>query len=221
MKRVVERTREDLLFEFDQSTTASVPTLLVGGDGNGYYRSLRVDPCPAYAHDVRLVRKCLRDVESRVELAFKPVVYVLHAETLGRTNGWADRSIEYWGRDDGDEPTWAGHIVLAGKRVPLHPGMTRYLVAHEYGHHVEWELLRRRGLDLDGNDLRDEYAELRGCDPRLPYAPGNWHASAGELMANDFRILVAEAEPEFWPHPGFKRPERVAAVRRWWEEALS
>jgi hypothetical protein len=57
-------------------------------------------------------------------------------------------------------------------------------------------------------DRPHEYAQLRGCDPATPYGGGTWHKSPGELLANDFRILVAGVEPEFWPHPGSPTPMR-------------
>ncbi len=68
-----------------------------------------------------------------------------------------------------------------------------------------------------------EYAQLRGLpvDERALYGGGRWHAAIGELFANDFRILVARAELEFWPHPGFPRPETLPVVVEFWEQAIS
>jgi hypothetical protein len=151
---------------------------------------------------------------------------VLHRECTSRTNGWAEVDHRYYD-DDCAKPCcadktvkWDGIIVLAGKRIPPHPAMTRYLVAHEYGHHVEYELLHRRGLDPGDSVVRDEYARMRGC-PDVNYGGGTWHKSPGELLANDFRIVVAGVEPEFWPHPGFTHPLEDALVQRWWAENLS
>lgn len=37
-----------------------------------------------------------------------------------------------------------------------------------------------------------------------------------ELFANDFRIVVCGIEQEYWPHPGFTHPLKLAKVRKWW-----
>lgn len=211
MSRVLVTTEADLTWGFDDGP----PKLPYGSaNGRGYKQWETVDPHPAYAHDERLVRKALRDVESCASIRFKPTVTIFCREPLGRTNGW--------GRNEGEEKEWEGLIGLAAKRIPLHPAMTRYLVGHEYGHHADYEICRRRDLDGETETIDAEYAALR----KLPdgwdrYGPGYWHSNVGEFIANDFRILVAGLEPEFWPHPGYARPERVKGLAAWWREALS
>ena len=49
---------------------------------------------------------------------------------------------------------------------------------------------------------------------------GGWHATVSELFANDFRILVAKSEVEFWPHPGFLRPEELVKVVDFWKREV-
>lgn len=100
-----------------------------------------------------------------------------------------------------------------------------YLAGHEYGHNVGYMLNSLRGArHIAGtDDLQREYAAMRG----LPGASvhhgegGNWHDSACEIMACDFRILVCVLETGFWPHPGIPWPGDIPAVRDWWDQALA
>lgn len=180
-----------------------------------HYREYGIDPFPCYHHDLDLIRECLTRIESRVALEIPPhSVYVLGYDTETRTNGWASS-----GHSQGSLA--AGSITLAGKRIPLHPAMTRYLVAHEYGHHADYDICYRL-YEKVTNAFDEEYAKLR----KLPtgwerYGGGHWHTNVGELIANDFRILIAEAEIEFWPHPGMPRPEEVKGLKKWWKKHLS
>ena len=59
------------------------------------------------------------------------------------------------------DPTPIGLICLAGKRIPPHPAMTRYLMGHEYGHGVFYHLARLRGFEQDSEGLRKLYQALR------------------------------------------------------------
>ncbi len=117
-----------------------------------------------------------------------------------------------------------GLIVMSGKRQPPHPAMTRYLVAHEYGHNVEWMLERvRDSKTLHSGEVVAEYAKLRGLpDDALHHGSGGrWHDSATEIFACDFRILVGQTETEHWPHPGIPHPVDVDAdLAAWWAQSL-
>lgn len=174
----------------------------------------KIDPTPCYPHDEVLVRQTLQ----RCSEAFPPrsplTVWLLEHETTARTNGWSS----YRYQRQGQRAPAGGDIVLSGKRVPIHPAMTRYLVAHEYGHHVQTWIEADRGMDRDA--LHAEYIALRGLKEQPYYGPGTWHLSPGELLACDFRILVAQTELEFWPHPGTERPEAMPKVQAWWQDAL-
>lgn len=180
--------------------------------------SQTVDPFPCYHHELGLVKQTLSMVEEALPLALPPKVFVLSHEPFERTNGWAAPETE-WDDNAEDWIPAPGQIVMAGKRIPLHPAMTRYLVAHEYGHHVEFALLRGRGHGTHEDVVKDEYRELRGSPENVPYGGRTWHISPGELLANDFRCLVAKQEVEFWPHPGYEHPGKVPEVVEWWANA--
>lgn len=187
-----------------------------------YGREVLVDAAPAYAHDVDLVARELARVQVLAPLPFPLAVLLLSHECVSRTNGTYYDEYNYSG-----EPTTiggktkyppVGYIVLSAKRIPIHPALTRYLVSHEYGHGVMYHLARLRGVD--SQSLLADYRDL--CRPNTShgYGCGRWHANVGELFANDFRILVAEREVEFWPHPGFLRPDELLAVVGWWAQAI-
>lgn len=210
--RVVELDAGDLIWPFsDQGPHWCAETVI-----EAYRRVERVDPFPCYTHDVGLVRETLRAAARAFPVGVPVTVHVTPWESLSRTNGWASYQHSY---EDGRP--WEGTVALSGKRTPPHPAVTRYLVAHEYGHIVDYWLCSQR-LDARGNwgTLDDEYATLRGLE-RVTYGGATWHREVGELIANDFRVLVAQVEVDFWPHPGIAHPEDVPNVRAFWGEALA
>jgi len=78
-------------------------------------------------------------------------------------------------------------------------------------------------MGLKPDDLktfRDDYAKMRRLKTQKHYGPGTWHKSIGEIVANDFRILGAGVEAEFWPHPGITHPKKLKTVQKWWEDHL-
>lgn len=206
---VIEITERDLVWGFGPQ-----PPSFSYVEGN-YTRAEQVDPFPCYAHDLGLVRSEAERLATLFPLPCEVYVYVSHLEGLGRTNAHAGPGYDYNAEQDerGKYPMSTGTIVLSGKRIPLHPAMTRYLVAHEYGHIVEYSLAHAGLLDMD------EYCDLRGlAREQRPYGGRTWHLSRGEVFANDFRILVAGREPEFWPHEA-AFPAEAPALVEWWREA--
>lgn len=179
-----------------------------------YTRQVQIDPFPAYAHDLTLVNQTAAKVARAFPIAQPVTIHVLPRETPERTNGCCEITHNYQAK----KPyPWGASIILWGKRIPPHPAMTRYLVSHEYGHAVAHQVALNQGHDQT-DPLYKEYRKLRPrhARPRY-YGGGTWHISVSEWFANDFRILVTETEPEFWPHPGIVRPDKSASVRDFWK----
>jgi hypothetical protein len=199
-------------------------------DGNPRYSysergggSCEVDPMPCYAHDATIAVPAI----STIELIWKPetpVVWHLAAfEDTGRTNAFAQKLEDYY-EEYGDGRKWTSHIFLSGKRTPINPAVTEYVVAHEYGHHVDYWIANRSYPDIERDYERDTefqkaYAVLRGCDYSKKYGAGNWHNSIGEIIANDFRILIAGVQTNYWPHD-IEHPFKVKDLDNWWSDQL-
>lgn len=214
--RVAHLAERDLVWPFRGEPFWRTRPVLEGNWG----RQEKVDPTPCYHHDLGLVTELLEQAAAAFPVGWPVTVHVSRWEDEGRTNGWASIDWAYRGKDEAREAE--GIITLQGKRIPLHPAMTRYLVAHEYGHIVDSWLCHQR--DLEANGLDEEYAKLRRLprswrQHRADYGPGTWHRNVGEFIANDFRVLVAGQESEFWPHPGYPHPDDLPAVAEWWADA--
>jgi hypothetical protein len=162
-------------------------------NGGDYPRQEQCDPFPCYAHPVDRVRQVTELLNEVMPLSGSVDVYLPAFEDPGRTNGWASQQSYYK-----DKTQFGALITLSGKRIPLHPAMTRYLMSHEYGHVVQYWVEHTFGL----KNLIAAYAkDIRGYEHKTTYYGGKtWHEAPGEIFANDFRCLVARQELEFWPH---------------------
>ncbi len=173
-----------------------------------------LDPCPAYQHGEHLVTETLAHVVEVAPTPWSGTVFICLHEETSRTNGWSSHSTRW----DDEAEAWRveeGVIFLGAKRIPPHPAVTRYVVAHEYGHQVNYMLAEQAGVEF--GDFAREYGALRGMEPSdRNYGAGTWHASPIEVFACDFRLVVAGVETEYWPHPGVERPGRD--VERWWSD---
>jgi hypothetical protein len=182
------------------------------------------DPFPAYPHDMGVVTEAATYVQGKCSPRWDVELFVADREEEGRSNGYSN--VHQDGHyDDGDQ--WVkeppiGLIMLSGKRVPPHPAVTRYLVAHEYGHNVEWMLNDLRGHAVQGSDVVTEYAQMRGMPTPIHHGSGGtWHDAAPEVFACDFRILVCGIEADYWPHPGVQHPSGLPDLAEWWEQAIA
>lgn len=201
----------------------SVPTWRSGQFGS----SGTFDPFPAYAHDLAVVEETARMVAERVPPIWNVNLYVADREEVGRSNGYSN---VFDGGHYGDDDKWVkdpptGLIVLSGKRVQPHPAVSRYLVAHEYGHHVEWMLNEVRGHGLHSDGVVAEYAKYRGLpDDSVHHGSGGrWHDSVTEIFACDFRVVVCDVETDYWPHPGIPHPRDRSLPHDlfgWWAQAV-
>jgi hypothetical protein len=202
-----------------------------------YPRTVTVDPYPGYAHNFELVKKLAADCEKSFPLSESRVgIWTLSHDFIEHMNGityedsiyrreddteWNE---EYSSYDDSEKKVsmygQAITIVLAGKRIPIMPSMTRYLVSHEYGHAVFNYVARRFGYkDHEKGKLEEKYMEIRGItNYAKKYRGGHWHESPGEIVANDFRLLFMNQEREFWPHE-CPVASWDSPIGDWWREA--
>lgn len=182
------------------------------------------DPFPAYPHDADLVQRCAEAVTLCCQPLWDVDLYIANREEIGRSNGYSRAQKQnVWVDGECRDGPHRGLIVLSGKRVPPHPAVTRYLVAHEYGHHIEWMLNIARGARHvhDETDMMAEYNLIRSGGRLSTHhgSGGTWHNSLHEVFACDFRILLCDTEPDYWPHPGVERPDDNKALHRWWADA--
>lgn len=212
---VVDLDRDDIVWPFGGN-----PFIPLGA--RGHRRSVTVDPMPAYRHNYEVVRAGILSVTAQWPVSWPLTVYVLPVEDANRTNGSTFVDTDYSGDDPTNRPVTAA-ISLSAKRIMPHPAMSRYLAAHEYAHVLEDFINTAvRGNPLGGADTEREYAELRGLEVRDDgQGGGRWHDSPCEVMANDFRLLVAGVEPEYWPHPGVTHPYHLPELRGWWSDRLA
>lgn len=188
-----------------------------GSPGAGVF-----DPFSAYPHDLDVVREAVEHTVRCCPPIWQVDLYVTDREEIGRSNGYS--TVCDSGHYEGDEyvkDTPTGVIVLSGKRVPPHPAVTRYLVAHEYGHNVEYMLSAACGGRPRDDAVITEYAALRGLPDVHHGSGGRWHDAASEVFACDFRLVVCGVEPEFWPHPGIPQPDNRVGLAAWWADALA
>lgn len=183
------------------------------------------DPFPAYAADKDLVKETLDEVVRYWPLTHNLEVYVSNKELVDRVNAFATYNYNYKKKNADGKYPWYGIIVISGKRIPIHPGMVRHLVAHEYGHQVMYEMCARISEDNqpyeDKETLLRNYCKMRGMKYSAKYGGGHWHDSPGEVFANDFRTIVCGIEHEYWPHPQLKHPYEVPELDEWWNNERS
>jgi hypothetical protein len=216
--RIFGVSANDLAWGFD----ARPPRFTIGkNSASKWTTSVEVDPAPCYPHNAVTVCKHVKFVEEAFPIKYQPFWYLPSYDGVGGYNGITYHGHDYDDKDQHDRYANHAWIVLNGKRIPLHPAMTRYLVAHEYGHAVEVDIAHRLYTEKEPRGpLMEMYSEMRGMKNPTSYGPGTWHLAPAEVFANDFRILVTGTENEFWPHD-VPHPTEVPAVVAWWNEQIS
>jgi hypothetical protein len=218
-KKINVLTRDDLNWPFHGK-----PSFTVRGVYTNFPQNLEIDPFPCATHDLKLFKECVEFVESRFKLPIPVKYFILPFEMTCRTNGTA---FAQYVHDQEIKKTIPIEKIIAfsGKRTIVLPAMTRYLVAHEYGHAVDsW--INNRMLVEDDMDVyeidyfRKWYAKRRGVKYNTKYGGGNWVDSIGEIIADDFRIFVAESTPDFYPH-SCKHPLDSPDVVEIWDELIN
>lgn len=228
--KVLKLEPEDI--EWPLGTEDMAPCFQAGC--GSYLRKIKVDPYPAYAPDFKLVSELAASCWKRYPLTgTKLLIACLPYEPLSRINGLTYEDYVY--KDDEGKETevllklkdgsekkvyqQGNTIFLSGKRIPIQPGMLRYLVPHEYGHAVFNYSARKLGYDSSDHDaLEKVYAQIRGIE-NVPkkYSGGSWHRSICEVIANDFRVLFMQSEKEFWPHE-VPLPKWNSPIGKWWKQ---
>lgn len=166
-----------------------------------YQESLYVDPFPCYSHHPTYCQELIDDIKEKVgQPNFEPICHILGYEELSRTNGHAAK-MDVWNEETGRHSDIRYYIVLSGKRICIHPAVTRYLVGHESGHLVDSLICYKNKIKFDETTEFDkQYAKVRGIELNNEYGALKWHTNIGEIIANDIRIVLFGLEPEFWPH---------------------
>src|ERR1051325_3909373 len=125
--------------EFDWGFNSNHPSFRYEISDGKYIHESEFDPFPCYSHDTSLIETLSNNVFLKFPIHFD-VYYCLFAyEPIQRTNGQASyKSIYDEKLKVNDRYPFIGIISLFGKRIPLMPAMSRYLVGHEYGHIVDY-----------------------------------------------------------------------------------
>lgn len=181
------------------------------GYAGSWARECKVDPAPCYHHSVDLVTQEFEHLRKVAPIPNPMGVFILSHEVVSRTNAHFEDSYIY-SSDNVSKPV--GIIVISGKRIPIHHAMTKYLVSHEYGHAINAEWVRR--ITLKDAEFDKWYISEFRPEANTSYGCGKWHNNVGELIANDFRILLAQRELDFWPHEGHPRPETISKLVDFW-----
>src|SRR6266702_4880252 len=138
-ERIILFQDSDLKQDFEDS----FPSFCLKRPEISYGTHIKVDPFFCYHHDYNLVFELAKKVEEAFPLDILPYWYILPFEPLSRCNGQAGSDYGY--DKETDKRTKYPHIILGGKRIHIHPSLTRYLCHHEMGHCVDDFICRKKG----------------------------------------------------------------------------
>lgn len=232
---VVKRT-DEVVWPF-----SGEPHYKIKRELSGYSRNVKIDPFPCIVHNLDLMRERIEFIEAAFPIGALKRWLVLPYEVTERVNAWASHDY-IWSNGTDPEKDLAKKknrlelfVVFSGKRSNIHPAMTRFLVAHEYGHWVDYwitSIMKEENYSNDEEIFRKKYAEIRGI-PYVDdenYGGGNYHDSLAEIIADDFRIVVGGTDVDYYQHScthPLKDPNVVAywgelrekyGFDKWWPE---
>lgn len=178
--------------------------------GTGNKINVSIDPFPCYTHDLEVIKTNLERVQERT-VQIPVQIYVSSFETKTRENAFSQ--FHYKEFTDGK---WEKEYIIhfSGKRTPIHPILTKYLVGHEYGHLFEYWYEEQ--LNLTKEAVLESYADFRNL-----VLPIHWHKNIQEIFAEDFRVLVAKIDVQYWPHKDVARPETIEGLKEWWVKTIN
>ncbi len=187
----------DLHWGFDDKN----PTFYVKTPNGKYGSHYSVDPWPCYSHNLDKVTEHAKRSEEIFPVNYNNIYCIFPFECPSRTNGQC--SYEYiYNEDDKFAVPFEGVICLWGKRIPLCPQMTNYLLYHERNHslikYIKFKQLGKDNYEATNNKFDIDYANLRGLDfeNSQGYGARKWHLNLGEIIVNDMRICIFDSEPE-------------------------
>lgn len=218
-EKVIQKQPGDLIWPF-----AGTPYFNVEKISDKYERHVEVDPFPCAVHNMETVCEHVARIESVFPTNELIQWIILPNETTNRTNGWAMKE-SIWSNDKEIEKKHKVEclIVLSGKRPIVHPSMTNYLVAHEYGHAVDYWITacmrEETGAKSSSQPFHEEYAKMRDVELKTEYGGGRWVDNIMEIIADDFRIIVSKTDQHFYPH-SCTHPLKHGLIINYWDQML-
>jgi hypothetical protein len=215
-QKVIQKSPTDLIWPFKGE-----PYIIVNKIADTYNRNVQVDPFPCGVHDKRLVEKFVGRIEQIFPTNAILQWAIIPFETCERTNAWA-QSDSIWSAEASIKQKHKIDclIVLSGKRPIVHPAMTEYLVAHEYGHIVDYWItacMKEETGEREEDVFRKKYAEVRGIEYQSTYGGGRWVDNIMEVIADDFRIIMGKTDPDFYLH-SCTHPLSEPRIINYWNE---
>jgi hypothetical protein len=225
-QKIVEFQPEHLFWRFE---TNQLPYFNLKGVANPWNgKQIPVDPFPCTPHDKALLERYQQRIEEIFPIGTLLQWVIVPFEVDTRTNAWAS-STHLYSSDEQDRITKThkleGQIVMSGKRTIIHPAMTKYLVAHEYGHQVDYwisKCMQEQMEDGTGSSdtdvFRKKYAAFRGVEFSFDYGGGRWKNNIQEIIADDFRIAMGGTDVDFFVHDKVPHPLTDNKVLDYWTE---
>lgn len=218
-QKIIEFQSSDLTWDFDDK----LPYFKVPNVSRSWPDSIKVDPFPCGKHNVEIAKPLIERIESIFPTKAILKWVFIPCETAGRTNAWASYT-GLWKEELKKEHKIECIITLSGKRPIVHPHMTKYLVAHEYGHIVDYWISacmkEEKGENCnDENLFRKLYSEVRGVpDNDSDYGGGRWVNNIKEIIADDFRIVLGQTDTDFYLHNSCEHPMMCPNIIEFWHE---